>query len=154
MINWINNRFGTNFNESDIESIKSFSLIWNIFERYVCNNNFSIARAENEISVENFDIAKFQNHLDYFKNRYTENGNVNYRFAHLNFRANDRQQLVSDVLLGGVVEPCQVVLALIIIVYRYRNNLFHGIKDIQLIDQQNENFEIANSFLTTLLDYF
>ncbi|WPU99070.1 hypothetical protein SNE26_23950 [Mucilaginibacter sp. cycad4] len=154
MINWINNRFGTNFKEAEIESIKDFSLIWNIFERYVCNNNFTIDRAENEISVKKIDIAKFQTHLDYFKSRYTENGNVNHRFAHLNFRANDRQQLVNDVLLGGVAKPNQVILALVIIVYRYRNNLFHGIKDIQLIDQQNENFEIANSFLTTLLDYF
>ncbi len=153
MLDWINNRFGTAFTNADLESVKDFSLIWNIFERYVCNSNFNIAHVEAQIKVKQFDLAHFQEHLDYFKNRYFENGNVNNRFANLNFRANDRKDLVRDVLNGTITTQHEIILALLIIVYRYRNNLFHGIKDIQLIDQQNENFKISNSFLIKLMDY-
>lgn len=32
MIEWINNKFGTNFTENDLASIKDFALAWNIFE--------------------------------------------------------------------------------------------------------------------------
>jgi hypothetical protein len=46
-----------------------------------------------------------------------------------------------------------VILAISIIIYRYRNNLFHGIKDIPKIDAQIENFKNANSFLISFLDY-
>lgn len=154
MIEWINNRFGTNFTDADLENVKDFSLIWNIFERYVCNNNFTIANAEAQLAVKKFNLADFQEHIDYFKNRYIENGSVNNRFANLNFRANDRDNLVKEVLLGNVTTEQETVLSLTIIVYRYRNNLFHGIKDMQVIDQQNENFRIANDFLTKLMNYF
>ena len=33
-------------------------------------------------------------------------------------------------------------------------NLFHGEKDITVIDQQKDNFDNANSFLMKLLNYF
>jgi hypothetical protein len=32
--------------------------------------------------------------------------------------------------------------------------MFHGIKNMQEIDKQNENFENANGILITLLKYF
>lgn len=41
---WINNRFVTNFSENDLSSIKDFSLIWNVFENIVCDNNCSFNR--------------------------------------------------------------------------------------------------------------
>jgi hypothetical protein len=49
MINWINQKFGIHLDANDLESIKDFALIWNIFERFVCNNNFSIAAVEQSI---------------------------------------------------------------------------------------------------------
>lgn len=154
MREWINNRFGTNFTENDLSSIKDFSLIWNVFENIVCNNNCSITRLAEKLNPINFELAEFEENLNYFKNRYVENGVTNERFEHLNLRDNDRRELVENVLVGTNIEISNIVLALTIVVYRYRNNLFHGLKQMQFIDQQKENFENANSILIKILRHF
>ncbi|MFH6958921.1 hypothetical protein ACHRV1_16095 [Flavobacterium aquidurense] len=154
MREWINDRFGTNFSEVDLSSVKDFSLIWNVFENVVCQNNFSIARTEEVIKNSLIDSTEFNSYLEYFKNRYVSNGTFTNRFQYLHFRNNDRRNLVEDVLLGNNTKNNDIILALLIIVYRYRNNLFHGIKRIQEIDKQRENFENANGVLKTLLNHF
>lgn len=154
MRQWLNNKYGTNFSEDDLKNIKDFSLIWNVFEDNVCGNNFSIQKLQQDLANRNIDANLFENHLIYFKNRYTENGTFTNRFQFLYFRPNDRQQLVENVLLGNDINHNSIILAIAIIVYRFRNNLFHGLKEMQHIDLQNQNFEIANSFLTTLIDNF
>ncbi len=140
---WINKRFGVNLNDEDLLSIKDFSLIWNVFEDTVCDNKFSIATAEAQILARQLNLADFQNHLDYFKNRYIEHGATNERFNNLHFRPNDREEFVRQVLLGDITDTYQIVLAITIIIYRFRNNLFHGLKDIRVIDQQRDNFQHA-----------
>lgn len=154
MREWINKRFGLSLREKDLKSVRDFSLIWNIFEATVCETNFSIARVEQALENRKFDQAEFEPVLAYFKNRYVTNNAVNQRFQQLHFRRNDRGPFVEEVLLGRIKEAKQVILALSIIIYRFRNNLFHGLKSIREIDQQNRNFENANDFLKTLLDYF
>lgn len=152
--NWLNNRFATNFNEKELASVKDFSLIWNVFENDVCHNNCSVQRLKEKIDSIEIDINDFVLFLKYFQNRYGANGIISERFDYLNFRPNDKRQLVEDVILSKNTDPNDIALALSIIVYRFRNNLFHGIKNMQEIDKQNENFENANGILITLLKYF
>lgn len=64
----------------------------------------------------------------------------------------DKQPLVEDVLLGKQTAEDAQIEAIIIIIGRYRNNLFHGLKEISSIDLQKENFDIANEFLMTVLE--
>ena len=154
MINWINQRFGIHLNVEDLESIKDFALIWNVFERFVCNNNFAIITVQQRNAQKQLLIADFQAHYDYFKERYTESGHTNIRFNNLHFRHNDRENFVRQVLLANNNSVQEIVLAMTIIVYRFRNNLFHGVKDIQVIHEQRTNFEHANSFLKALLAYY
>lgn len=151
---WINNRFGVALNEAALSEIKDFSLIWNVFEDRVCNNNFSIAEVQQRIAERNFNADAFAPHLQYFQNRYISNGETNERFEFLHFRPNDRREFVSKVLLSELIGIRDILLAIVIIIYRFRNNLFHGLKDIQVIDQQHTNFETANSFLMTFLDQY
>lgn len=154
MREWINDRFGTNFIEADLSSVKDFSLIWNVFENVVCQKNFSIVRTLEGLENRIIDSAEFNSYLQYFQNRYVSNGTFTNRFQYLHFRPNDRRNLVEEVLLGNNTNNNEIILALVIIVYRYRNNLFHGIKRIQEIDRQRENFENANGVLKTLLNHF
>jgi len=154
MIEWINNRFGTNFTENDLGSIKDFALAWNIFENLVCNNSCSVNQLAQRLNQIDFEIGDFTEPLEYFKNRYVSNGVTNGRFEHLNFRPNDRREIVEGVLLGQNNLTRDIVFALSIIVFRYRNNLFHGLKQIENIDQQRENFENANLVLTKILRHF
>ncbi|MFT3678627.1 MAG: hypothetical protein QM791_00055 [Ferruginibacter sp.] len=151
---WINNRFGVAMNEPALAAIKDFSLIWNVFEDRVCDNNFSIAEVQQRIAENHFNADAFTDHLHYFQNRYINAGETNERFEFLHFRPNDRRDFVRQVLLGELTGVNDILLAIVIIVYRFRNNLFHGLKDIQVIDQQQTNFETSNSFLMAFLDQY
>lgn len=154
MTDWINQRYGTNFTEENLLNVKNFSLIWNVFESTICGNNFSINLIEQELADRNIDVNLFMEILEYFQNRYITNNETNDRFDHLHFRPNDREALVTEVLLGNNVNSNDIILSIIIIVYRFRNNLFHGLKNIQQIDGQNENFQNANIFLSRLIDNY
>jgi hypothetical protein len=151
---WINARLGVALDEPSLAEIKDFSLIWNVFEDRVCNNNFSIAEVQQRITERDFNADDFKDHLQYFQNRYISDGGTNDRFEFLHFRPNDRKEFVRQVLLGELTDIKEILLAIVIIVYRFRNNLFHGLKDIQVIDQQQTNFQTANSFLMTFLDQY
>ncbi|SCW71995.1 hypothetical protein [Mucilaginibacter sp. NFR10] len=154
MINWINQKLNINLDPNGLESIKDFSLIWNIFERIVCGMRFTINTAEVSLNQNQFQQAEFQACYDYFRNRYTGDAVALNRFDHLNFRPNDRRAYVRQVLEDPASSIADIVLALTIIVYRLRNNLFHGEKDMRFIEGQVDNFEQANAFLKTLLNYY
>lgn len=154
MIEWINLRFGTHYSEEQLSNIRDFSLIWNIFENLVCENSCNVNRLEERLAPKSFELSEFQEVFDYFKDRYTTDEATNERFENLNFRNGDRKDFVADVLLERDTEISNIVLALTIIVYRYRNNLFHGLKNFLQIDQQEENFRIANQLLKSVLLQF
>jgi hypothetical protein len=154
MIEWINNKFGTNFTENDLKNIKDFSLLWNIFENLVCDRNCTINRIEESLNPIEFQIADFEDHLNYFKERYTADNNTNERFEYLRIVPNARKEFVKQVLLGNDNNTSNKILALAIIVYRYRNNLFHGEKNFMQLNEQEENFSVANQVLTSILTHF
>ncbi|PRY82538.1 hypothetical protein [Mongoliibacter ruber] len=154
MIEWINNRFGTEFNENDLKNIKDFSLLWNIFENLVCNRNCSIQRMEESLNQIEFQLVNFENSLAYLKERYTMDNNTNERFEHLRITPIARKEFVKQVLLENDKNTSNIILALAIIVYRYRNNLFHGEKNFMLLNEQDENFRVANQILKSILTHF
>ena len=154
MINWINQKYGINLNDDYLTSIKDFALIWSIFEGQLFSNSFSIDKAEIVIQNKEFNLENFQADFEYFKNRYIVNGITNIKFENLYFRRNDRKDFVTSVLLSNSADVKEVVLATTIIIYRIRNNFFHGLKDFRIIEQQVDNFTHANSFLTVFLDYY
>lgn len=154
MLNWINTRFGTSFTEGDLSNIKDFALLWNVFEKIVCNTRCSLPTIEQQIQGLDFDLRDFEEHLDYFKNRYVEGEQMNERFGHLRIGNNKYIQLVSNILLEQDDSVTNSIMALLTIVYRYRNNLFHGNKNVQYLDTQEVNFYHANQVLIKVLNYF
>ncbi|MDO9511345.1 MAG: hypothetical protein Q7J34_06280 [Bacteroidales bacterium] len=152
MIEWINNKFGTDYSAEELNEIKDFTLLWNIFENTIFNAEFSINILEQEIANRNPNIENFQICFDYFQNRYVNNNQIGNRFQFLNFRRNDREQFVRDVLLGSITTDDEKILAIGIIIYRLRNNLFHGIKDYRYLNGQVENFSHANIFIQKFLE--
>lgn len=145
-----------NLSEEEKSSIASFSLLWSLFESQVLSNSASakaILDAVSEwekaaaISLEDFNVE-----IQHFRERYVSDSATNYRFEHLNFRQNDCKELITDVLLGTQQDTSSVLGALLIVVYRYRNNLFHGMKWHYELQGQLENFKIANSILMKSMD--
>jgi len=154
MTNWINNKFGLQLSEEDLTSVKDFTLMWNIYDNLIFQSNFTIANAENEYQNVDFEDNELEEIFNYFKNRYIDNGETKDRFDNLNFRPNDRGEFVRDVLLENDQEVENKALAITIIIYRFRNNLFHGLKDFRVIDEQKDNFDNANRFLKIVINKF
>jgi exonuclease I len=82
---------------------------------------------------------------------------MNSLFDGLNFREkskNEREgkKLVKDVLKGIVNEFSDKVLALLFIVYRIRNNIFHGVKSFDKWDEQAENILKSSRVLSFTIE--
>ena len=152
MIEWINNKFGTDYSVEELDEIKNFTLLWNIFENTIFNNRFSINLLEQEIINRNPNFEYFSDCFNYYQDRYLVEGSIGNRFQFLNFRRNDREQFVRDVLLGNVTADNAKILTIGIIVYRLRNNLFHGLKDYRHFNGQVGNFSQANIFIQEFLE--
>lgn len=147
MINWINDNFRTNYTETDLNEIKNFTLLWNIYENIFFDKSFSIEKLDRVINRSNFEFTQFQECYNYFQNRYIVNNSINERFKNLNFRRNDRMSFVQDIMLGELSNDNDKILATGIIVFRLRNNLFHGEKDYRNLNGQLTNFTNANLYL-------
>lgn len=154
MINWINQKFDLNLIEGDLIHVRNFSVIWNIFDNFVCESKFSINRIEAIYSSESFGLGEFVPYFMYFHERYTIGNSTNERFERLRFRPNDRKEFVRSALLENNLSSPNLLLASTIIVYRIRCNLFHGLKDFRFLDLQEENFDNANHFLMTVIDNY
>lgn len=154
ILDWINRKYHTHLNEANLVEVKNFALVWNIFEGRICNCSFDIGQIERKLKNRTINLADFQPYITYFKDRYTTNGSMDNCFDGLYFRSGDQRDFVKKVLLEleENITLTEYVLAITIIVYRLRNNLFHGIKEMHSIDNQRDNFNNANQFLMKLID--
>lgn len=138
------------------EAIMHFTLLWSFFEARVLNTNASaeaicelVKRWKDQYRLR---IEHFVKSIEYFRSRYFNDGVATNHFAGLNLRGNDRRELVEAVLRGENTDPVDSVVVLLIIIFRLRNNLFHGIKWAYGIRGQLDNFTHANYVLMTALD--
>ena len=155
------------------ETASNFCLLWNLYERELygkeCNNiklaerftvEFNPTTDKPSIIITNSVLVEA---LGYFKGRYIDNYNLGtvYSSADFNDRFNKlhpshddetRKKMkrsiryISDGLLNTTDEKLQSV-ALLAILYRFRNNLFHGGKMIERLNEQRENLIVANNVL-------
>ncbi len=143
------------------KAITDFCLLWGLFEGRCLNERASIGQIERFVAGIADDLEEDGQFLDapleYFQHRYIEPGvgfthRITHRFQHLNFRIGDRQPFVEAVLLGLQADKSAVLTALLIIVYRFRNNLFHGPKWRYELGEQVDNFSTANGLLMRAMD--
>jgi hypothetical protein len=162
VFDWLKNygaRF-QNMREEDMPSVLDFCLVWNLFESTFCNRNVSVPKIRKAVeklhSSGKLTKEGFGPYLHYFEERYLERSSggcrTNTTFDNLKFRPSDDRKLVESVLKGEIDDRSSVLSALLIIVYRFRNNLFHGEKEISTLYGQNENFTVANRLLAKVLD--
>jgi hypothetical protein len=152
---WIATFFGNgvNLKVPDIQRITNFTFLWNMFETHACGQNASFTAIGNAVDrLASFDIKEFEPHLKYFKERYFDDkGGATRYFSGLNWRTTAGDQAAkaktTEVLTLQNTDPKEILKGLLYIMYRFRNNLFHGGKQIQSIDTQIPNFKVANSLL-------
>ena len=143
------------YSPEEREAISDFTLLWSLFESRLLNSSANakaiMAAAQRWHDDGALTARPFAGTLAYFRNRYFEKGEPTFRFHHLHLRQNDMPDLVRDVLSGkpaSIVDECTVVF---IVIYRFRNNLFHGVKWAYAIKDQLENFGHSNAALKRAL---
>jgi hypothetical protein len=145
-----------NLSNHERHAIMHFSLLWSLFEANALNGSAS-AKAISALVRQwggdgRLDAAAFEEHLAYFKDRYFAEGAFNHRFEKLYLRPNDMPNIVKAVLSGQRVGEADTITALLIIVYRLRNNFFHGRKWAYNLHGQFGNFSHANAVLMHALE--
>lgn len=146
--NWIdtNCRGGHALNRESVEVVSSFTLMWNIFEGAVCNNNANASafkRCANEIAQRVLLPPEIEHGVRFWRQRYFTDAGFNNLFKRLRFRRPDCQEHVEAVLRSEKNDPGSQLLAVMILIYRLRNNLFHGLKEINTLNDQVPNLTMA-----------
>jgi hypothetical protein len=143
--------------QEERDAIMHFALLWSLFEGTVLGTHASAASiidVSSRWEVEGrLQAAAFDECLAYFRYRHFQGNEFTHHFAGLRFRRNDHQELVEAVLKGERQGVGDTAAALLIIVYRLRNNLFHGVKWADELRGQLENFRNANTLLILGLDH-
>jgi hypothetical protein len=138
------------------DAISQFSLLWSLFEKEVLGGHGSVGAIEDaagEWHTKGLLTAQtFAGELAYFRGRYYANGDFTYRFSHLHLEKSGNPQIVPNVLSGKSDDPRTVAAAVLIIVFRYRNNFFHGEKWVYELREQDQNFAHANAILIRAIE--
>ena len=132
-------------------AILRFLLLWSLFEKEVLNLHGSaqtiVKNAKQWAGDGLLTDEIFESQIYYFRNRYYHHDEFTEYFKNLNLRSRDHPQLVREVLKNVDTNPEEVSAAVLIIVYRIRNNLFHGEKWSYGLHGQLDNFNHANAAL-------
>lgn len=146
--------------EKDLEMVGNFLILWNMFEGMYDNQYRTkvdkdhkeniIQKCIEKVDKLNFSRELLDDALLYFRSRYIETEETNKLFEKLKLE-NSCKGLCEKVLKNeSDIKEGDRLKCVMHIVRRYRNNLFHGIKEIPLKDQKT-NFEISYKILIELI---
>lgn len=139
-----------------------FLLVFNVFEARLFKNGKGVSNLLKKISE---DVVKerwfcdeiFKEYLIFFKERYVVEENVNKAFYLLrlsgekNNVSNDKGNAMA-VILGQEKGSGNVLRCCLCIAYRFRNNLFHGEKEVLGLDAYYDCFDKIVKFIVLLLE--
>jgi hypothetical protein len=158
---WIaqNTLGGARLEPEATSAVANFTMMWNLFEGIFCRNYASARQFESLAAVLSEPVAPdVMNSIDdcvaFWTSRYRTPEGFGDRFFGLHFRNNDRRIVVEEVLLGQRKSLSDKAFALMLIVYRLRNNLFHGIKTLETLNDQIDNLNTASRCLGVLMTLF
>ncbi|EMO4505846.1 Uncharacterised protein [Klebsiella michiganensis] len=139
----------------ELVAMHKFTLLWTLFEAQVLGNSASVDKISQKVHKIDAEIIRsgwFDDQLSYFIKRYTDESGINQRFSNLHLRKNDNPDLVCSVLKKESEEPACQLIACLTIIYRFRNNFFHGIKWAYGCKDQLDNFKHSIILLKNYLE--
>lgn len=133
--------------------IFNFAMIWNLFEDRCMGKKAQISKVNNLveslISINNLEVDAI---FDYFKDRYKVFDNI-YDTENLLWKEHEYtyRNFVIEKFRDTQCSHQNKIKAVLYIIFRLRNNLFHGEKDIAIINEQKQTFVLVNKFLMDLI---
>lgn len=155
---WIqkNIRRSAQLESNTLEAVSDFTLMWSIFEASEAydENVVDQIRVLSKRVARDMPSDAIDSQLSYWSKRYIhENGEPTEHFHYLYFRDASQIEKTLDVLKNKKTSFEDKIEVCLLIVYRYRNNLFHGIKDVTLLNSQVENLRNAIELLQIIMPY-
>ena len=160
---WISENMGESIKieQGQLDAVSDFTLMWALFEASESeeeSNMFSkikgvsekvVKKLKHSCSLDDF-LYFLDKPLNYWSKRYIRDDEHSDRYEHLGLN-DEAIRVVLPVLKGKDDNPAHKICACLYIVYRYRNNLFHGNKDITLLEDQTENLNNASELLQEIM---
>lgn len=140
--------------EAAWKTVADFALLWSLFEAELCAAHaspytlVSIADSLDDRALEEGVNAAF----DYWRARYIEGASTNQRFNEL-FVETGGRTVAESILLADAPDERSKLKCALLIVYRLRNNLFHGTKEIRTFNDQKENLDHGTAVLATVMGW-
>jgi len=156
-LGWLSNKVPgfENLSAQERDAIDDFSFLWSLFEGIEMNRSCNVQTIRQYITdleqlgrLVDFDCEPY---LDYLKGRYFRNGQVTNHYYHLHLERNNNPAEVMDALSNENATKVVKIICCLIIIYRLRNNLFHGEKWEYDLADQLDNFSQANRFLKNIM---
>jgi len=117
--------------EADKAAIVDFALLWSFFEGRYLGNQAGMAQLREYVSRlpdETLNRLELGDLAAYFRDRYVEGENFSYRYDHLHLDRSGNPEEVTRMLRNQANSERDTLIGCLGIIYRYRNNLFHGEK--------------------------
>jgi len=167
LINFLNSKNpSSKSTEKNIDQVLFFTLIWNSFEgsfffdNVELNNQTLVLLSQKSTS---YIQERYVDELfDFFRKRYVLNNKITPTFKRLRFcykktSTNQKvEKIVEDTLLINNPSFEAKMKVILLIIYRFRNNLFHGVKSPLNLNKFEDIYGHINTFLiryvTALID--
>jgi len=145
----------SNLTEEGRDAIDDFSFLWSLFEGKVMDGRCDVPRlrryAQRLEQKDRLNEIACEQYMDYLRNRYYRDGHVTHYFHGLHLERSGNPEEVIDALSNLEASNPLKIVACLIIIFRIRNNLFHGEKWRYDLEGQLYNFAQANLFLKSLM---
>ena len=130
---------------------------WNYWKEQEEKKLRELGMEEEKIQkLRQMDREDFLEEFNYFLKRYKDKDlTKELNFRDDKFTEKKAKEFLEDIFANSSEEsPCKedMVKALGYIIYRIRNNYFHGIKPTKSLPSQNENFRNVNRVIINLLE--
>lgn len=142
--------------EDERKVIYDFSFLWSLFEGSVLNCHCNIrvikklvSNLEQQNRLAGIDISPY---VEYLQHRYYLGGSLTCHYHHLHVERSGNPAEVVEMLSSEDCSNSVKLIGCLVVVFRLRNNLFHGEKWRYRLQGQLDNFQQANEFLRNVMD--
>ena len=165
-LDWVN--ANTNSKEllmHDVELISSFLLLWGLFEgKHFRNENLNpvtLTKLGRNVS-DKVPEDVIESAFGHFCKRYRVGSEALERFGRLKLATSTRNRaslveektqfdFVDSILSSPTATRSDKIVCLLNIVLRYRNNIFHGVKEVYRINVYRKEIDVINVFMSNLV---
>lgn len=145
---------GENLNDELVLEIGKFAILWNCFERFECYNSCNPAKIKSIYQFIDIDKNKQAELARVLNERRSWFGQVIPEYVETGlYPGNARQGQGEDRLLMEKFmeqKDDDVRCGCLLVIYRIRNNLMHGLKCIEQLNDQLELFKAVNGVLESM----